>query len=117
MRISTPSSTARVYADPAQVVQRLTGDPQAIERLAAGDAPAYVQVHGRAAGLFRGPDAARQAADREVPALRGALSTYHHAGREAAQARPYADRLGGTVQLPHLDAQAHPISRALQVRR
>ena len=112
-RVQLQQAAARVYSDPAQAVERLTADPRATERLAAGDAPAYGQVHGRAAGRFRAADAERQAADRAVPSLRGALTNFRHAEREATQARGFAEKVGGAVRLPELQAQVQQITRTL----
>ncbi len=44
-------AAGRVYTHPAQVVERLTADPRASERLRAGHAVVYGQIHGRAETL------------------------------------------------------------------
>ena len=96
-RASLEKAVAHVYADPAQAVERLAADPRALERLRAGQAQLYGQVHGRAATRFRRADLARQQADRAMPALRSALAGYQHAGRAANDAHRLANTIGENV--------------------
>jgi hypothetical protein len=112
-RANLERAAAQVYTDPRRAVERLTADPQAFERLYAGDAAVYGQVHGQVR-RFRGPDATRQAAERAVPALRGALSSHRHAQHGVATTSPAADRLGGAARLPALRAELQQVVGTLQ---
>jgi hypothetical protein len=112
-RANLERAAAQVYADPRRAVEHLTVDPRAHERLHAGDAAVYGQVHGQVR-RFRGPDATRQAAERAVPALRGALSSHRHALHGVATTSPAADRLGGAARLPALRAELQQVAGTLQ---
>ena len=106
-------TAARVYTEPTRAVRHLTADPKVTERLAAKTAPEYGQMHGRAAGILRGPDAHRQAADSALPALRDAIRSYRIALGEATTARAAADKLGGRFHLPSWEAEARQVSQTL----
>ena len=105
-------AAGRVYTHPAQVVERLTADPRASERLRAGHAAVYGQVHGRAESLLRRPDRTQQEALGAVPTLRSALDRYHGSERAAAQAQQAANAIGES--LPKLRDQLQHLNRSLQ---
>jgi Ti-type conjugative transfer relaxase TraA len=105
-------AAARVYADPAQAVARLTADPRTAEdRIFTGQAQAYGELRGRGATLLFQPDAARQAADQAVPALRSAVHNYLRAEQTATQARGLANAIGES--LAQLQDQLSQVNRGL----
>jgi hypothetical protein len=110
-RATLEHTAARVYADPAQAVGRLTADPHAEARLEAGQAQAYGQLHGRPATLFLRPDTARERADQAVPGLQVTLSNHQRAEQVAAQARSIANSTGDS--LPSLHDQLSQVNRTL----
>ncbi len=105
-------AAGRVYTQPAQVVERLTADPHASERLRAGHAAVYGQIHGRPETLLRRPDRTQQEALGAVPTLRSALDRYHGSERAAAQAQAPANAIGES--LPKLRDQLQHLNRTLQ---
>ncbi|HVT18827.1 MAG TPA: hypothetical protein VHQ90_21910 [Thermoanaerobaculia bacterium] len=104
-RASLENAAAHVNAYPGQAVDRL------LSSSGPATAEAYGELHGRAGGRFRRPDAARQAAEQAIPELRDELRSYNTAAARAAQARERAAKVGDPLQL---ELRARQINQALR---
>jgi len=112
-RAALERAAARVYADPAQAVARITADlPTAERRLYAGQAQAYGELRGRGATFFYHPDAAREAAVQAAPGLGPAVGSYLRAEQIAGNARALANTIAES--LPRLHDQLAQVNRGLR---
>jgi Ti-type conjugative transfer relaxase TraA len=112
-RARLEQAAARVYADPAPALARLTADPDAVPRLIAGQAHAYGQLHGRPASRFRRADRLHQAAQQAVPALRANLSSYRATEQAVAHAHQFAASFSSDSP-PRLAERLHQLNQAIQ---
>jgi Ti-type conjugative transfer relaxase TraA len=92
-RAALEEAAGRVYRNPKEATRSLLSDPTAVERLSAGEAPAYGHLRGHTRFLL-GDDAQRTAALRAVPGLWHALHLHRYAHDAAGHALQAASSLG-----------------------
>jgi Ti-type conjugative transfer relaxase TraA len=92
-RSALEQAAGHVYANPKEATRSLVSDPGAIERLSAGEAPAYGHLRGHTRFLL-GDDSQRIAAVRAVPGLWHALHIHRHAHDAASRALEAASSIG-----------------------